>query len=356
MKIPLVDLARIHSPLEGELKSAFARVLASGRFILGEEVNALERDVASMTGAAHVVGLSSGTDALTAALMALGIGPGDEVVTTPMSFFATAGCIVRLGAVPVFADIDSETFNLCPKAAASAVSDKTRVIVPVNLFGRLADLPTAKVPIVEDAAQSIGTGPPRGIAASLSFFPTKNLGAFGDGGAVLTNDPALADKITLLRSQGSRPKYHHSVIGGNFRLDALQAALLRVKLPKLREWTDARRKNADGYRRRFADLKVADQVIVPSDVPDHVYNQFVIRVRNRDELRSSLADKGISTEIYYPVPLHLQPCLSHLGYAPGSMPNAEKMVEESLAIPVFPGLTASEQDYIVGAIESFLLL
>lgn len=355
MKIPLVDLSREHKPLAAEMKEAFARVLESGRFVLGPEVTSLEKEVAEFTGADFAIGLSSGTDALLAALMAHGVGPGDEVVTTPMSFFATAGCVVRLGAKPVFVDIDPDTFNMNPEAAKAAITSKTKALLPVNLFGRPADLPETDCPVIEDAAQSIGSVGPRGLAACLSFFPTKNLGALGDGGAVLTNDEAFADKIRLLRTQGSRPKYHHPVIGGNFRIDALQASLLRVKLPKLAAWTEARRQNADKYRERFRNSRAASMLRLPSDAPNHVYNQFVIRVPRRDDLRKFLSEKGISTEIYYPLPLHLQPCLEYLGYKEGQMPNSETVARDSVALPVFPSLSDAEQDYIVETIEEFLV-
>jgi dTDP-4-amino-4,6-dideoxygalactose transaminase len=353
--VPMRDLAAEHAELRRDLDAAIARVLDSGQFIGGPEVEAFERELAAATGCARAVGVSSGTDALLVALMALGVGPGDEVVTTPFTFFATAGAIARLGARPVFADIDPRTLNLDPARAAAAVTPRTRAVLPVNLYGRLADLPAAPVPVVEDAAQSIGAGPPRAAAATLSFFPSKNLGALGDAGAVLTSDAALADRVALLRNHGARPKYHNLAVGGNFRLDAIQAAVLRVKLPHLRTWTAARRAAAARYRELFADAgpPVADQVALPLDSPEHVYHHFVIRARARDDLRRHLGAAGVATEVYYPSPLHLQPCLAHLGHRPGDFPAAEAAAADALAIPVDPALTPAAQERVVARIAEF---
>jgi dTDP-4-amino-4,6-dideoxygalactose transaminase len=286
--VPLLDLAAQNRPLRAEIMEAIARVVDGGKFILGPEVERLEAAVAAAIGARHVIGVSSGTDALLVALMALGVGPGTTVVTTPFSFFATAGTISRLGARPVFADIDPATFNLDPAAAAAAVDATTRAIIPVHLFGRPAALPKTSVPVIEDAAQSIGACKLGGLAGCLSFFPSKNLGAFGDGGAVYTDDPAFADRVTLLRTHGGRPKYYHQAIGGNFRLDALQAAVLMVKLPHLGGWTEARRVNAQRYRALFAQARVPAELIVPADAPGHIYNQFTVRAPRRDALRDHL--------------------------------------------------------------------
>lgn len=353
MKVPLADLAFENAVLRAELDAAIARVIDSSHFIGGPELEAFERELAPMGGAAHAIGVSSGTDALLVSLMALGVGAGDEVVTTPFSFFATAGVIARLGARPVFSDIDPETFNLHPEAAAFACGPRTRAVVPVNLYGRPAELPAVDIPIIEDAAQSLGARPPVGLAAAVSFFPTKNLGAMGDAGAVLTNDPQLAERVRLLRSHGAKPKYFHALVGGNFRLDALQAAILRVKLPHLAAWTHARRANAARYRELFAAAAVPAELRVPTDTPDHIYNQFVIRAPRRDALRAELQAAGVATEIYYPVPFHLQECFVDLGYRAGAFPHAERAAAEVVALPVHPTVTAAQQAYVVDAIAGF---
>jgi dTDP-4-amino-4,6-dideoxygalactose transaminase len=348
VKVPFFDMAAELAPIRAELDAAIARVLDSGVFVGGEEVAAFERELAAYTGAAHAVGVSSGTDALHVLGMALGIGPGDEVVTTPLTFFATAGAFARLGATIVFADIDEETLTLDPAAALAACTPRTKLIVPVNLFGHPAALPeAAPCPVLEDAAQSIGSGPPRGLAAALSFFPTKNLGALGDAGAVLTHDPALADRVALLRTQGARPKYHHVALGGNFRLDALQAAVLRVKLAHLDRWTAARRAHAARYRELFAAANLPPEVRLPAHHPDHVYHQFVIRVPRRDDLRAHLAAAGIGTEVYYPEPLHRMPALS----TPGDLPVAEQACREVLALPV--GASRSVDERVTDLIADF---
>jgi dTDP-4-amino-4,6-dideoxygalactose transaminase len=370
--VPLVDLAAQHRPLRAQILEAVARVVDSGRFVLGPEVERFEAALAAAIGARHVVGVSSGTDALLAVLMALGIGPGDRVVTTAFSFFATAGAIARLGARPVFADIEPDSFNLDPEAAAAAVDRTTRAIVAVHLFGRPATVPPSvppavppsvppsvppavppSVPVIEDAAQAIGAGPLGGLAGCLSFFPSKNLGALGDAGAVYTDDPALADRVALLRSHGGRPKYHHAAIGGNFRLDALQAAVLRVKLPHLAGWTAARRGNAARYRALFAAARIPAELILPGDAPGHVYHQFTVRAPRRDALRDHLTRAGIGTEIYYPMPLHLQPCFADLGYRPGALPHSERAAAEVLALPIHPELTPAQQAYVVDHIAGF---
>jgi dTDP-4-amino-4,6-dideoxygalactose transaminase len=286
--------------------------------------------------------------------MALGIGPGDEVVTTAFSFFATAGVISRLGARPVFADIEPDSFNLDPRAAVSAFTTKTKALIPVHLFGRPATLPKVTVPIVEDAAQSIGASRVTGLASCLSFFPSKNLGAFGDAGAVISNDERFMDRVRLLRAHGSRPKYVHHAVGGNFRIDALQAAILRVKLPHLREWTRQRRRNADRYRQLFAaDPRIPAELALPADSPDHIYNQFVIRAPRRDGLREFLGGQRISTEVYYPMPFHLQPCFRDLGCKEGAFPHAERACREVLAIPIYPELTEAQQAWVVDRIGAF---
>jgi dTDP-4-amino-4,6-dideoxygalactose transaminase len=351
--VPLLDLAAQNHPLRGELMEAIARVIDGGKFILGPEVERFEAAVASAIGAAHVIGVSSGTDALLVALMALDVGPGHTVITTPFSFFATAGAISRLGARPVFVDIDPATFNLDPAAAVAAIDHTTKAIIPVHLFGRAAAMPQTKVPVIEDAAQSIGASKLAGLAGCLSFFPSKNLGAFGDAGAVYTDDAGFADRVKLLRTHGGRPKYYHQVIGGNFRIDALQAAVLMVKLPRLAGWTAARRANAERYRALFAAAKLPPELILPADVPGHIYNQFSVRAPRRDALRDYLTKAGIGTEIYYPVPFHVQPCFADLGYKPGAFPHSERAAAEALALPIYPELTGAQQDYVVGKIAAF---
>ncbi|HJX52706.1 MAG TPA: DegT/DnrJ/EryC1/StrS family aminotransferase [Polyangia bacterium] len=354
MKVPLLDVKAQNAPLRGALLEAVTRVLDSGAFILGPEVEAFEKELAAALGVARAIGVSSGTDALLVALMALGVGPGDEVVTTPLSFFATVGCIARLGARPVFADIEPESFNLDPAAAAAACGAKTRAVIPVHLFGRPATLPKVDLPVVEDAAQSIGACKLGGVMSCLSFFPSKNLGAFGDGGAVLCDDAAVADKVVLLRAHGSRPKYVHHVVGGNFRLDALQAAILRVKLPQLPGWTAGRRANADRYRRLFAGSPgIPPELHLPQDVPGHIYNQFVIRAPRRDGLREHLSKQGIGTEVYYPLALHLQPCFAGLGFREGAFPHTEAATRQALALPIFAELSEEQQAFVVAQIAAY---
>ncbi|HWO27141.1 MAG TPA: DegT/DnrJ/EryC1/StrS family aminotransferase [Kofleriaceae bacterium] len=353
MIVPLFDMAAELAAVRADIDRAIARVLDSGVLVGGPEVAALERELAAATGARHALGTSSGTDALHVIFLALGIGPGDEVVTTPLTFFATAGSAARLGARVVFADVDDDALALDPRLAAAATGPRTRAVVPVHLFGRPAALPDVPCPIVEDAAQAIGSGPPAGIAAALSFFPTKNLGALGDAGGVLTNDAALADRIALLRAHGARPKYQHHAIGGNFRIDALQAAVLRAKLPRLPAWTAARRAHAAAYRACFAAALVPPELRLPPPHPAHVYHQFVIRAPRRDALRAHLAAAGVGTEIYYPAPLHLQPCFADLGYRAGSLPIAERAVSEVLALPIHPELPAAAPGYVVEQIAAF---
>ncbi len=330
-----------------------ARVVDSGQFIMGAEVERFEAELAAATGTRHAVGVSSGTDALLVALMALGVGPGDEVVTSVFSFFATAGVVSRLGARPVFVDIEEASFNLDPAAARAACGPRTRAVIPVHLFGRAAATLDVPVPEIEDAAQSIGASKVRGLASCLSFFPSKNLGAFGDAGAVLTGDPAFADRVALMRAHGSRPKYLHHVVGGNFRIDALQAAILRVKLPRLADSSAARRRNADRYRALFAGARVPPELRLPEDAPGHIYNQFVIRAPRRDELREHLRRADIGSEVYYPIPFHQQACFRELGYADGAFPRAEAASREVLALPIYPELTEEQQAYVVAKISEF---
>lgn len=362
--VPLLDLQEQYQPLRTELLAALTRVCDSQRFILGPEVDAFESEIARVLEVDHAVAVSSGTDAILAVLMALGLGPGDEVITTTYSFFATAGCISRLGARPVFVDIDPVTYNIDPDAVAAALTPRTRAILPVHLYGLCADMDRllaigkgASVPVIEDACQAIGArykGRPAGslgIAGCFSFFPSKNLGGFGDGGLVTTGDAALARELRLLRNHGAEPRYLHARIGGNFRLDALQAAVLRVKLPHLGEWTRKRRENAATYDRLFRESAPPD-VLRPSEPAEyvHVYNQYVISLPARDRVRQHLAGAGIGTEIYYPVPFHLQECFAPLGYARGDFPHAERAADSSLALPIFGELTGHQLAAVVRGI------
>lgn len=365
-EIPILDLKAQLAQYRDAALAAITRVVDSQSLILGDEVASFETALAASLAVPHAIGVSSGTDALLVALMALEIGPGHEVVTTPFSFFATAGTVARVGARPVFADIEPDTFNLDPKAAREAITDKTRAILPVHLFGQLADLSSFAEadlpPIIEDAAQAIGAElDGRGIGhhgalACLSFYPSKNLGAFGDAGAVICRDDALAERIRILRVHGSKPKYHHHFIGGNFRLDALQAAVLAVKLPLLADWTRARQAHADRYDAFFAatDL-VAREAITPPPrrVGTCVVNQYVVRARDRDRLAAHLAAHGIGTMVYYPEPLHLQPCFAYLGHRPGDFPHAERACREVLALPVHPELPPEALTRVVETILSF---
>jgi dTDP-4-amino-4,6-dideoxygalactose transaminase len=366
MKVPLLDLQAQYATIRNEVRAAIDRVCESQHFILGPEVSHLEAEIAAQCGAKFAIGVSSGTDALLAALMAVGIGPGDEVVTSAYSFFATAGTIARLGARPVFVDIDRTSFNLDTNMLAARMTPRTKAIMPVHLFGRCCEMDAIGavanahgVAVIEDAAQAIGALDERGriagtigTAGCLSFFPSKNLGAFGDGGMILSNDAELAERMKVLRVHGSKPKYNHQLVGGNFRLDALQAAVLRVKLKFLPGWTKGRRDNADRYRMLLAKYGV-EGIAVPEDRPGHIYNQFVIRCTQRDGLQRFLRERGVGTEVYYPVPLHLQACFAELGYAEGDLPEAEAAARESLALPIYPELTEDSQRYVVEQIAEF---
>jgi dTDP-4-amino-4,6-dideoxygalactose transaminase len=368
VSVPLLDLKAQYRPIRDAILDAVTRVCDSQYFINGPEVEGLERELESYLGVQHAIGVSSGTDALLAALMALDIGPGDEVITSTYSFFATAGSVARLGARPVLVDIDPGTFNIDPQAAIAAITPRTRTIIPVHLFGQSAELAPiinaaakAGIPIIEDAAQAIGaayhdhTVGSFGAIGCFSFFPSKNLGAYGDAGLVTTNDARLAEKLRLLRNHGMKPKYYHHFVGGNFRLDALQAAVLRTKLPHLAGWTQGRQQNAARYRTLFADANLSDVVCLPAQAPDrtHIYNQFVIRVAQRDELKAHLDRSGIGTEIYYPVPFHLQDCFRDLGYPAGAFPHGEAAARQSLALPIYAELTADQQAQVVAAIATF---
>jgi dTDP-4-amino-4,6-dideoxygalactose transaminase len=373
MHIPLLDLKAQYATIRDEIKPAIDEVLESQLFILGEKVIKLEEAIANYSGSKFAVGVASGSDALLLALMALNVGYGDKVITTPYTFFATAGSLSRVGALPVFVDIDPETYNISPQKIVECLNtipskEKIKAIMPVHLYGQCADMDPIlaiareqELPIIEDAAQAIGARYKERKAGSMSafgcfsFFPSKNLGGFGDGGMVTTDNETLAEKVAILRVHGSKPKYHHKVVGLNSRLDALQAAALLVKIKHLDRWTAQRRKNADYYRERFQKNGLGEFVGLPKVAEGnfHIYNQFVIRVKKRDELQKFLTQAGIGTEIYYPIPLHLQECFHYLGYHEGEFPESEKAARETLALPIYPELTIAQQDYIVEKIKEF---
>jgi dTDP-4-amino-4,6-dideoxygalactose transaminase len=388
MRIPLLDLKAQYDTIRGEILPVLQEVLESQRFILGPEVTKFEEKVASYSGCSHGVGVSSGSDALLICLMAEDIGPGAEVITTPYTFFATAGAISRVGAKPVFVDIQADTYNVDPNLIEEMITSRTRAIIPVHLYGQCADMaPILEIAkkrnlvVIEDAAQSIGAeyfsnvlSPSKisragslGDYGCFSFFPSKNLGGFGDGGMVVTNDPDRAERLKILRVHGSKPKYHHSYVGGNFRLDAIQASVLSVKLRHLDSWTAKRRENAAWYDTAFQSSGLVERGLVtipkavwrassaPLNSHDHIYNQYVIRTSNRDELKTHLLDKGIGTEIYYPIPLHLQRCFANLGYSSGSFPISENSAESTLALPIFPELTSEQQEYVVDSVHEYFV-
>lgn len=364
-----LDLRAQFRTIEKEVMEAIARVMANQEFILGQEVRLFEEEIAAMLGVRFAVGCASGSDALFLAMMALGVGPGDEVITTPFTFVATAGSIARTGAKPVFVDIDIETFNLDSRKIECAITSSTRAIMPVHLFGLPADLDpilqlanARGLAVIEDAAQALGArygdrfAGTFGAIGCFSFFPSKNLGAAGDGGLVTTDDAALADKLRLLRVHGSRTKYHHEILGTNSRLDALQAAILRAKFRHLEEWTRARQLRADRYRSLFEHAGLTDWIQIPrtpSFATSHVYNQFSIRCHHRDALRDYLRHRGVPTEVYYPLPLHLQPAFSYLGHRPGEFPMAESASRQILSLPVYPELQEQQQEAVVRAIRDF---
>jgi dTDP-4-amino-4,6-dideoxygalactose transaminase len=365
MNVPLLDLKAQYATIKGEVEAAIAEVLETQHFILGPKVDQCERAIAAYSGCSHAIGVSSGSDALLACLMAENIGPGDEVITTPYTFFATVGAISRLGATPVFVDIDPATYNLDVSQIPAKVTDRTRVIIPVHLYGQIADMdPVMSVAaayglvVIEDAAQAIGAEYKGRRAGSIghygcfSFFPSKNLGATGDAGMVVTNDAQRAEKVRCLRGHGAKPKYYHRVIGGNFRLDAIQAAIVSAKLPHLNDWTTARQRNAKRYDQLFRESGLS--VSLPAVVTDrHIFNQYVIRVSDRDELQAFLKAKGVGTEVYYPVPMHLQECFAYLGYTPGAFPESEWAAQETLALPIYPELTESQARFVVECICEF---
>ena len=369
IKVPLLDIPLSYKEVLADVEKNINAVIESGYFILGPVVEELEQKIATYCEAKYAVGVSSGTDALLISLMAAGIKEDDEVITTPFTFFATAGSISRLGAKPVFVDIEPDTFNIDTKQIEENITRKTRAILPVHLYGQCVDMDPVldlaqkyNLVVIEDAAQAIGSEYKGRRAGSMgdygcfSFFPTKNLGGFGDGGMVTMNSEELYEQVKILRVHGSHPKYYHKMIGGNFRLDAIQAAVVLAKLKYLDKWTEKRRANAQTYNRLFKEMGMTDSLTLPSEViPHHVYNQYVIRVKDkRDELRSFLGENNISTEIYYPLPLHLQDCYLSLGYKKGNLPESEKAADETIALPIFPELTTDQLEYVVATITHFL--
>jgi len=365
MNIPLLDLKAQYATIKDEVSAAIQEVLETQHFILGPKVEQCEKAIAAYSQCGFGVGVSSGSDALLACLMAENIGPGDEVITTPYTFFATVGAISRLGATPVFVDIDPATYNIDVNQIASKVTTKTRVIIPVHLFGQMADMdPIVAIAekhglvVIEDAAQAIGAEYKGRRAGSIghygcfSFFPSKNLGAIGDGGMIVTNDAQRAEKLKVLRGHGAKPKYYHRVVGGNFRLDAIHAAVVAAKLPHLDSWTEGRQRNAKRYDRLFREVGLP--VGLPAVTTNrHIFNQFVIRSTSRDQLQAFLKSKGVGSEVYYPVPMHIQDCFAYLGVKAGAFPESEKAAKESLAIPVYPELNDEQAEYVVEKIAEF---
>jgi len=387
MNVPFLDLKAQYKTLKQEIDKKILGVVESQKFILGSEVTELEKKIASYTGTKYAIGVSSGSDALIVSLMALGIGKGDAIVTTPFTFFATVGAIIRVGARVIFCDIDKKTFNMNPDSLEDVIkveitkqsSSRVRAIIPVHLYGQCADMAPIlasaekyNLSVIEDAAQAIGAGYPStsgvknacgmGDLGILSFFPSKNLGAYGDGGMILTDNEKLAEKVRILRVHGAQNKYFHDIIGGNFRLDSIQAAVLLVKLKYLDDWSQKRQHNALLYDRLFDEtgltasgiLQIPDAVYKPIGIPRyHIYNQYVIRVKKRDELQKYLTSKGIATAIYYPLALHLQECFAYLGYKEGDLPETEKATTEVLALPIYPELGNDQQEYVVASIKEF---
>ena len=369
ISVPLLDLKAQYAQIREEIEPVVKEVIESQYFIMGPKVQEFEKNIAKYCDVKHALGVSSGTDAILLALMALDIKPGDEVITTTYSFFATAGCISRLNAIPVFVDIDPESFNIDPALIEAKITKKTRVIIPVHLYGQMADMDPIlkiarkhKLKVIEDAAQAIGSDYKDGSRAGssgdmgcFSFFPSKNLGGFGDGGLITTNDDVLFEKLVYLRNHGAHPKYYHKMIGGNFRLDALQAAILDVKLKYLDGWTEGRRKNADYYDQGIIKRSLDKFIQTPKRLAGyrHIFNQYILQTKDRDELIKHLQSKNIGCEIYYPVTFNNQECFKYLGYKKGDFPCAEKAADETLAIPIYPELTTDQKDYILDEIMDF---
>lgn len=369
MNIPLLDLKAQFQPFRAEILAAIQQVCDEQGFVLGPRVVAFEEAIATYTGARHAVGCASGSDALLLSLMALGVGEGDEVITVPFTFFATAGAISRLGAKPVFVDIERDSYNLDPTHIEKAITSRTKAIIPVHLFGQCADMAAINrigaarhIPVIEDACQAIGAaqnGVRAGVLGTMgcfSFFPSKNLGGFGDGGMITTNDQRLADSLAMLRVHGSRVRYLHEAIGINSRLDALQAVILHIKLKYLDQWAEGRRRNAARYQQLFEQAGIPDNCVTLPVVHDgnfHVYNQYTVRVTQRDDLRAHLKEKGIGTEIYYPLPMHLQNCYKELGHRKGSFPVSEEAAEQVLSLPIYAELSEQHLAYVVHSIAAF---
>lgn len=367
MNIPMLDLSEQYLGLKQEMLEVLDEVMSSSQFILGKNVKKLEADIAKFSNVSHGIGCGNGSDAIHISLQAVGVGPGDEVITTPFTFFATGGAVVRAGAKPVYVDIDPETFNIDPAKIEAAITSRTKAIIPVHLYGQMADMEQIReiadkhnLAIIEDAAQAIGATRngkavgELGTTATYSFFPTKNLGAYGDGGMIVTNDDEVAENCRVIRVHGSKPKYYHHVLGYNSRLDELQAAVLNVKFPHLEKWSAQRRERA-AYYTELLNSKVGEFVKTPIEKEGnyHVYHQYTIRVEKRDELQAYLKEQGVATMIYYPLPLHVQPVFSDLGYKEGDLPLAEKAAKEALSLPMFPELKEEQQDYVVEKIVEF---
>jgi len=373
MQVPLLDLKAQYATVKDEILAAIAEVMESQHFILGPKVEECEKAIAKYSNCPFAVGVTSGSDALLACLMVENIGPGDEVITTPYTFFATVGAISRLGATPVFVDIDPVTYNIDVTQIAAKITKKTRAIIPVHLYGQMADMDpimalaeSHKLVVIEDAAQAIGSEYKGRRAGSIghygcfSFFPSKNLGAAGDGGMIVTNDPQRAEKLRVLRAHGSKPKYYHKVVGGNFRLDALQAAIVSAKLSHLDSWTVGRQKNAKVYDRLFEEAGLTDarggaaNVVLPEvAMTRHIFNQYVIRLSERDQLQAYLKNQGVGTEVYYPVPMHIQECFAYLGHKAGDFPQSESAANETLALPIYPELSEAQLRYVVECVRDF---
>lgn len=363
----MLDLTEQYQTLKPEILAALEDVMSKTHFILGDNVKKLEKDIAEYSSAKHAIGVANGSDALNIALLGCGVGPGDEVICPSFTFFATAGAVARAGATPVFVDIDLKTFNIDPDKIEAAITDKTKAIIPVHLYGQMADMDKIKeiadkhnLYIIEDAAQSIGAlykgkkVGELGTAACYSFFPTKNLGAYGDAGMIISNDDNISEKMSVLRVHGSKPKYFHHVLGYNSRLDEMQAAILNVKFPHLDKWSELRKEKAANYTKLIQE-QIGDAIITPFEEEHnyHVFHQYTIRVQNRDELQKYLQDQGVSTMVYYPKPLHLQPVFAELGYKEGDLPVTEKVAEEAISLPMFPELTIEQQQYVVEKIREF---
>jgi dTDP-4-amino-4,6-dideoxygalactose transaminase len=367
MKVPMLDLSEQYQELRSEVLEVLDQVMGSSRFILGDNVKKLEEDVAKYSNVAYGIGCGNGSDAIHIALQAMGVGPGDEVITTAFTFFATGGAIARAGAKPVYVDIDPVTFNIDPEKIEAAITENTKAIIPVHLYGQMADMERIaeiakkhNLGVVEDAAQAIGAKHngksvgELGTAATYSFFPTKNLGAYGDGGMVVTDDADIAEKSRVIRVHGSKPKYYHHVLGYNSRLDELQAAVLNVKFPHLDRWSDLRREKASTYTSLLKE-QLGDLVVTPIEKEGnhHVFHQYTLRVENRDELQGYLKEQGVATMVYYPLPLHIQPVFADLGYKEGDLPETEKAAREAISLPMFPELKTEQQEYVVAKIAEF---